>query len=91
MAKNISKMMADINPQMERKHTVVNLLNNKDKNKDNGWVSARMAVKNPWKTQTKGESALIHKLFSKALKWVLLKKNGMGQEKGESSSPLSGT
>ena len=36
MAKNISKMMADINPQMERKHTVVNLLNNKDKNKDNG-------------------------------------------------------
>lgn len=87
MAKNISKMMADINPQMERKHTVVNLLNIKDKNKDNGWVSARMAAK----TQTKGESAPIHKLFSKALNWVLLKKNGMGQEKGESSSPLSGT
>lgn len=43
------------------------------------------------KTQTKGESALIHKHFSKALNWVLLKKNGMGQEKGESSSPLSGT
>lgn len=76
MAKNVSEMIADIKPQMQRKHTTVNLLNIKNKSRDDRWVSARMAVKNPRKTQAKGESALTH-FFSKDLKWVFLKNNGM--------------
>lgn len=52
LAKNLSEMMTENNPQIQRKHSHINGLKVEDRSEDNGWVSARMTVKNLWKTQT---------------------------------------